>query len=49
MVYTDFWEYVLDPAFLAMTGLVLAPFLVLLYSVWATWVENDEKRDRRKK
>ncbi len=45
MMFTDFWDMMLNVTFLAMLGLTLAPFLPLLLSVWVTWEENGEKFD----
>lgn len=39
----DFWDQVLTLPFLMMFGLVAAGFLPLLYSVWQTYLENEEK------
>lgn len=33
----DLWEYVLNPVFLLTTGVVLAGFVPMLYSIWRTW------------
>jgi hypothetical protein len=45
MIFNEFWDIVLNPAFAVTFGLVLAGFLPLLYSVWMTWTENSEDPD----
>ncbi|MEZ4835570.1 MAG: hypothetical protein R2873_26865 [Caldilineaceae bacterium] len=39
----DFWDLMLNPAFLITFGLVLAGFLPMLLSVWSTFVTNDDQ------
>lgn len=39
----DIWDQALSLPVLAMLGLVAAGFLPLLYSVWQTYLENEDK------
>ncbi|MCB0065022.1 MAG: hypothetical protein KDE19_23020 [Caldilineaceae bacterium] len=41
--YVDFWPYYLSLRFLIPAGLVLVPFLFLLWSVAETWFAQAEK------
>ncbi len=45
MMYTEFWDIVLNPIFVIMFGLVMLPFVPLLISVYVTWKENGEQMD----
>jgi hypothetical protein len=45
MMYTEFWDIVLNPVFVIMFGLVMAPFVPLLLSIYTTWKENGENMD----
>ena len=40
----DIWDQALSFPVIAMLGLVLAGFLPLAYSVWQTYLKNEEKR-----
>lgn len=40
----NFWDQVVSFPILSMLGLVLAGFLPLTYSVWQTYLKNEEKR-----
>lgn len=44
-MFTEFWDIVLSPVFLVTFGLVLAPFLPVLWSVWTTWLNDGEIED----
>lgn len=39
----NFWQYITSLQFLVPTGLVLAGFLPLVWSIWRTWEENAYK------
>jgi hypothetical protein len=41
--YIDFWPYYLSLRFLIPAALVVAPFLVLLWSVAETWMAQQQK------
>ena len=41
-MFESFWDTMLDPVFGIMFGLVLLPFLPLLWSVWTTWLRDGE-------
>lgn len=40
MFQQSFWDIVLNPVVLIMGGLMAAPFLAVLYSLWVTWQDN---------
>lgn len=42
MMFGDLGDIILNPTFLIMFSLVLAAFLPLLFSIWTTWLENDD-------
>lgn len=44
---TDFWDIVLNPVFLIMFGLTAGTFLPLLWSVFVTWIENEDKVEKK--
>lgn len=46
MMFQGFWEYILSPIFLITTGILLVPFLLLLYSVYVTWEDNEDVMKR---
>lgn len=41
-MFVDFWDLMLSPTFLITFGLVLAGFLPMLWSIWETYVNNDD-------
>jgi hypothetical protein len=41
-MFVDFWDLVLNPIFLITFGLVLAAFLPLVLSIWATYMGNED-------
>jgi hypothetical protein len=45
MMFTEFWDMILNPVFVIMFGLVMAAFVPLLISVYVTWKENGENMD----
>lgn len=40
-MFTNFWDYVLNPVFLVTFGLVAAFFVPMLWSMWVTWNQKD--------
>lgn len=45
MMFTEFWDMILNPVFVITFGLVMAAFVPLLISVYVTWKENGENMD----
>ncbi len=43
MEFAGFWDLILNPIILIMTGLVALPFAILGYSLWVTWIDNADK------
>jgi hypothetical protein len=43
MEFAGFLDIILNPVVLIMTGLVVAPFAVVAWSLWVTWIENTHK------
>jgi len=46
-MFGSFLDIVLNPVFGIMFGLVLFPFLPLLWSIWDTWRNDGEIKDEQ--